>query len=378
MTDNKKPLKILYLFDAVDWTSRVPLVDAAHAQGHDVAIGLIGDKRHETRNNLPYKRFSIRKPPGRFSVFAVMGLIKNIQSTIQNDAPDMVHAVTLKYAFFTGIALRKNTKIQRIYTIAGLGYLFRSSGWKPKVIKTLLKPFLKMALRNSCTTLIFQNPDDRIFLLREGLAESEKSFLIRGSGVDLERFKAAPPPDDACPLVLMPTRLVKEKGIDIFIQAAEILTKMGVKARFHIAGGETRHNPQAISKTEMDAMVNASNGAAEWLGRIDDMPELLSRSALIVYPSSYGEGVPRVLLEALAAGRPIVTTDHPGCKETVDEGQNGFLVPINDAGAVAKAIEKILSDKKLRHIMGVHSRKKAENEFAIEKIIAETLSVYNQ
>ena len=137
-------------------------------------------------------------------------------------------------------------------------------------------------------------------------ARSDQSILIKGSGVYLDRFEARAPLREDAPLVLMPTRLVHEKGVGVFIDAAKILAAQGVEARFQIAGGVTTHNPKAISEAEMEAMLAGSS--VEWLGRVSNMPALLACSALVVYPSYYGEGIPRVLLEACAAGRAIVTT----------------------------------------------------------------------
>lgn len=136
------------------------------------------------------------------------------------------------------------------------------------------------------------------------------------------------------------------------------------------------NNPLAISKEEMDKF--CEGGAVEWLGKVSDMPGLLARATLIVYPSYYREGIPKVLLESCATGRAIVTTDHPGCREAVTDGDNGLLVPVKDPQATAAAIEKLLADTQTRKTMGARSRARAEDEFDVRKIVKATLDVYGQ
>ncbi|MCD8525729.1 MAG: glycosyltransferase [Alphaproteobacteria bacterium] len=172
----------------------------------------------------------------------------------------------------------------------------------------------------------------------------------------------------------MATRLLHDKGVAVFIEAARIMTEHGIKARFQIAGGEVTSNPLAISKEQMEAMVEGK--PVEWLGKVDDMPALLAECAVFVYPSYYREGIPKVLLEAAASGKPIVTTDHPGCREAVEDGVNGFLVPVRNALKTAEATQKILEDGKLQKAMSKASRNRAEEEFNVAKIVTETLDVY--
>ncbi|MCD8496943.1 MAG: glycosyltransferase [Alphaproteobacteria bacterium] len=211
-------------------------------------------------------------------------------------------------------------------------------------------------------------------MIKRGFTDETHAHLIRGSGVDITEFKTAPLPQDKKPLVLMATRLLHDKGVAVFIEAARIMTEHGIKARFQIAGGEVTSNPLAISKEQMEAMVEGK--PVEWLGKVDDMPALLAECAVFVYPSYYREGIPKVLLEAAASGKPIVTTDHPGCREAVEDGVNGFLVPVRNALKTAEATQKILEDGKLQKAMSKASRNRAEEEFNVAKIVTETLDVY--
>lgn len=370
--------KILYIFDFLDRDSRVPLAIEASKAGYDVTIGLVGgDARNlEIDESAPVHFIHIPKPKNKFGPLSVLLTIKAIHGAIKNSQPDLVHAVTLKYSFLVGLACQFAGGFKIIFTLAGLGFLFRTEGWKPRALRTVLSPVLKWVLKDKRARIIFQNPDDRDLLVQGKYVRAEKTDLVISSGVDLGRFSASAMPDQKIPIVLMVTRLVKEKGVLIFAQAAKKLKDKGVNARFQIAGGLTKHNPNALSEADMQEMV--SSGAVEWLGKIDDVPKLLEQSTCIVYPSYYGEGVPRVLIEACAAGRAIISTDNPGCKEPVFDGENGFLIPIKDINATAIAMEKLIENPDLCRSMGRKSREIAERDFDVNQILSQTLAVYKK
>ncbi|MDB2682827.1 glycosyltransferase family 4 protein [Alphaproteobacteria bacterium] len=359
-------MKLLLVINHIDWfwSHRLPLALAAKQAGYDVHVAVHGaswDPRFEkngfTGHELPQS--------------GVVSAIHALRKIIKKEKPTIVHAITLKTAFITGLAGKFMRDVRFVHTIAGLGYLF-SEGKKPRLMRRLVKPFMVSALKNS--KLIFQNPDDLRLLIRRSFVATGQCNLVRGSGVDTEEFAFIPEPAGDVPLVIMPTRLVHDKGIAVFVEAAQLLKARGVKAKFQIAGGVTDNNPNAISKDQMEFMV--ADGAVEWLGKVADMPALFTACNLVVYPSYYGEGIPKVLLEAAATGRAIVTTDHPGCREAVTNGVNGLLVPVKDAEALADATELLLLDQGRREKMGTASREKAVAEFDVKKINAETLRVY--
>lgn len=365
--------KLLYIFDETDWHSRMPLATVAKNAGYDVTIGLLSDNdSHDDTHG--FKIETIKRTHG-FGPFSALGLLFGMRKLVRAQTPDIVHTVTLKYAFLLGLALLF-VRVKRVYTLAGLGYLFRGEGIRPQLMRALLCAPLMLVLRNARAKIIFQNPDDQQLLITKKYVRAKNTILIRGSGVDLKKFQATPLPYGETPIVLMPTRLVHGKGIGVFVEAAKILKAKGVDAHFQIAGGITRHNPEAISEDEMNFMT--ADGSVEWLGRVEGMPALLATASLIVYPSYYGEGIPRVLLEAAACGRPIITADSPGCKEAVIVGKNGMLVPIKDAHATAAAIEQLLSDHAMMEFMGSESRKMAEEMFDVHAIVDQTLQVYRQ
>lgn len=362
--------KLLYVINHIDWfwSHRLPLAKAAQSAGWDVHIAVPDAAADQqlaahgfTGHNLPV---------------GVASAIKMLRHIIAQEKPDLVHAITIKHAFITGLATL-GLKVPRIvHTIAGLGYLFSGEGLKPKLLRFAIVPFLRLALRRKNTNLIFQNPDDMQIMIMRGLASQQHSHLIRGSGVDISQFAPRNVPVSSTPIVLMPTRLVHDKGVGVFVQAARILKSRNINAKFQIAGGVSPNNPLAITQAEMEDIVR--DGAVEWLGRVNDMPDLLAKATLIAYPSHYREGIPKVLLEAAACGKPIITTDHAGCREAVLHGENGLLVPVKNPQALADAIETLLHDPQRCIEMGEKSRKIAEIEFNVDKIVAQTLAVYTQ
>ena len=357
--------KILYIINHVDWfwSHRLPLAAAARKDGWDVHIAVPGGPRDARFKDYD---FQVHDLEGR--AFAMMGSIRSVVRAVK---PDLVHAITIKMAFLTGLAAGRRT--HRIFTIAGLGFLFSSSGIKPRLLRAVVKPFLKQALQGAA--IIVQNPDDARTLVQAGLITDQDVRLIRGSGVDIKRFAPIKDLEASPPVVLMPTRLIREKGVAIFAQAAQILKasfkSKGLDVRCVIAGGLDDTNPHAITARDMQGLT--ADGALEWAGKIDDMARALNECALVAYPSWYGEGIPKVLLEAAACGKAIITTDHTGCREVVEHGVNGYLVPVQDAQALADAIEVILSNPDLRDGMGRKSRARAEREFNVDLIVRQTL-----
>ncbi|MEZ5814639.1 MAG: glycosyltransferase family 4 protein [Alphaproteobacteria bacterium] len=369
--------KLLFVINHIDWfwSHRLPLAKGAQVEGWDVHVAVTGASADP---NLKPQHFTGHELPGSNGRVSLLKIIWAVHKIIKAEKPDLVHAITLKHAFLAGLAARFHKDVKIVHTLAGLGYLFRAEGIKPQILRLLIGPFLKLALKHKRAQLIFQNPDDMALMIRRGFACAERCTLIRGSGVDLQEFPFTPLPEDSStnggPIVLMPTRLVHEKGIAVFIEAANILRARGVKAQCQIAGGISRSNPRAISEEEMAQMLDGS--AAQWLGQVSDMPALYKTATLICYPSYYGEGVPKVLLESAATGRPIITCDHAGCREAVDDGVSGLLIPVKNAQATADAIQTLLEDRPRMIEMGRKSHELAVRDYDVVSVVERTLKVY--
>ncbi len=368
--------KLLYVINHIDWfwSHRLPLAVGAQKEGWDVAVAVTGAGDDTKLAEHHFKGLELPASDEGFGPFRLLQIIAAVHQYLKAEKPDVVHAITLKYAFIAGLAARFHRDVRVVHTIAGLGYLFSDTGLKPKILRFLIGPLLKAALKYKRVQLIFQNPDDQRLMIKSGFAREDQCHLIRGSGVDIRQFSPKKLARHDVPLIVMPTRLVHDKGVAVFVEAARILRDQGFQAKFQIAGGVTANNPLAISEDEMQAMV--ADGAVEWLGKVSDMPDLLARADMVVYPSYYREGIPKVLLEAAAMAKPIITTDHPGCREAVDHGENGLLVNVRDAQATADAIIYLLKDQGRLTAMGAKSREKAENEFDVRLIVKQTLKVY--
>jgi glycosyltransferase involved in cell wall biosynthesis len=240
-------------------------------------------------------------------------------------------------------------------------------------VRALARALYRLALghRNSCT--IFQNPDDRAFMVDMNLVSSDRTALIRGSGVDMASFAPQPPPPGPA-VVILPARLLWDKGIGEFVEAARILRDADLDARLTLVGEPPPHNRGSVPRETIERWVG--EGLVEWWGHQTDMPGVYARSHIVCLPSYYGEGVPRALIEAAACGRPIVTADTPGCREVVRDGVNGLMVPPRVAAPLAEALRQLLLDPARCEAMGRRGRDLAVAEFSVEHVVEATLQVY--
>jgi len=220
---------------------------------------------------------------------------------------------------------------------------------------------------------IFQNPEDLKLFIDAGIVKSEKAVLIRGSGVDTSSFIPLPEPEGV-PVILLASRMLWDKGVGVFVDAVRQLRKDGENCRAVLVGSPDPENPASIPEETLHRW--HTEGIVKWWGYRDDMPEVLSETHIVALPTTYGEGVPKVLIEAASSGRAIVATCVPGCREIVRHNINGLLVPPHDSKALAEAIKKLIKDQELRTIMGTRGRKIAEAEFSEEIVVRKTMEVY--
>jgi glycosyltransferase involved in cell wall biosynthesis len=288
--------------------------------------------------------------------------------------PHLVHHISLKPILYGTLAARLVGTPAVVNSFVGLGYLFATDGYIARMRRrSLLRVYGRLAVPGRVRS-VFQNPDDRATICAgSGIAATDTS-LIRGSGVDLVRFVVAP--ESAGELVVvLAGRMLWDKGVAEFREAAAILRKRGVSARFVLVGGTDPDNPAALSVEQLNAW--AAAGDVEWWGQRDDMPGLLASVHVVCLPS-YHEGVPRVLLEASASGRALVATDVSGCREVVRHGENGLLVPPKNAGALADALQRLIERPGLRRQMGREARRIAERDFDLDIVVRRTLALYRE
>jgi glycosyltransferase involved in cell wall biosynthesis len=289
----------------------------------------------------------------------------------RRERPDIVHHVAMKPVLYGSVAALLAGRIGVVNALAGMGWLFTSRDARVRGVRTFVRWCFRWLLRTGL--VIVQNPDDEILLVGMGVPGT-RIRRIAGSGVDLVRFSASPEPE-GIPVVLLPARLLWDKGVGEFVAASRLLKQRGVAARFVLAGEPDPHNPAAVSECQLREWVQ--EGVVEYVGWCDDMPDLLRKSHLVCLPS-YREGLPKSLIEAAAAGRPIVTTDVPGCREAVLDGSTGILVTARNPFDLADALEELVLNRERRVDMGARGRALAEERFGLSAINAQTLSIYSQ
>lgn len=274
--------------------------------------------------------------------------------------PSLVLAYTIKPVIYGMLAARLMNVPKRFAMITGLGYAFQrqESGRLQKLVQVLYKFAI-----NGTHKVFFQNPDDQALFVRRGLLGKVPSVVVNGSGVDLS-FYSQQVITNTEPVFLMIARLLGDKGVREYAQAAQNLKANNPKIRFLLAGW-IDENPDAISQQELEAWVQA--GAIEYLGKLADVRPALAEASVFVLPS-YREGTPRSVLEAMAIGRAIITTDAPGCRETVVNGLNGFLVPVKNVDALAFAMQKFIDFPDLTLTMAKASLKIADEKYDVNKV----------
>ena len=372
---NSQPLHLLMILNDIDWfwSHRLPLVKAVLEKGWPLSLATARASQDQGVKDMGIQTFDLPDHTNAYNIFLHFSIVHSIKKVIQKAQPDIVHAITIRHAFYTGIAARFIGYRPLVLTVAGLGSLFSRKTLKASLLRLVAKPLLRFAFDSEGVFLIFQNPDDQKALIDNGIVKAERTTVIKGSGVDIETYQPAPIIQGSKPVIVFASRLLKEKGIAEFVAAARLLKD---RADFVVAGDVYAKNPHSLTREEIQAWHD--EGVIEWLGQYSDMASLFARSSLVVLPSYYGEGVPKVLLEAMACGRAIITTDLPGCRETVDHESNGLLIPGQDVDALVRAITHMLDNPTLLKSYGDAGRKKVEGEFTTGAVVGKTLSVYDQ
>jgi glycosyltransferase involved in cell wall biosynthesis len=347
---------------------RLPLIQTLCARGHMVfALApdfAPSDKERLLAIGVKPVDFSMKRT-GLNPVSDLMGTA-SIYRALRSIAPDTVLSFGIKPATFGNIAAKIARVPNRFILVTGLGYAFTESGKsgvKRGIVGSLARALYWLSLRYA-QGVFMQNPDDAQDFVRLGIVAQDKIIAVNGTGVKLDEWPAAPPVSE--PIIFtLGARMVADKGILEFVSAARNLKKIYPDVQFALVGG-LDSNPEAIGKEQLLAWTE--EGAVKWHGHVD-MRSQLEKTSVFVLPS-YREGIPRSSQEAMAMGRPIITTDAPGCRETVIEGDNGYLVPVRDSQALALAMRRFIEKPGLISIMGQQSRKIAEERFDVNEINA--------
>lgn len=370
-------MSILYIVNE-PWfflSHRLPIALAAKAQGYTVHVATRAGETAKEITALGFIHHEIPLSRSGSSLFGELGSLLAIWKLLRQVKPDVLHLVTIKPVLYGGIAARFAPVNKVVAAVSGLGTLFLAQGAKAELKRKLGGFLYRFALRSKKTTVIFQNPDDRQLLLDLKAVKTKQTVLIRGSGVDLSMHLFFPEDIASKPVVTFAARLLFDKGLAEYVAAIELLNSKGVEANYQIVGDIDQGNPTSATAQDIELWRAIPNLSV--LGYQKDMAAVFRSSNLVVLPS-YREGLPKVLIEAAACGRAVITTDVPGCRDAIEENKTGLLVPVKNAQALARAIEKLVTDSALRVRMGTAGRQLAEDEFSIEQVIEQHLSIYQQ
>lgn len=352
---------------------RLVLVKGALAAGYDVHAVAPEGQGFEVLANLGVEchRWSlVRKSQALVGEGRAVASLISVYARL---APDIVHQVTIKPVLYGSAACRLIKKPAVVNAVSGFGYVFLAQGPIAEARRRAVAAAYRVALTTPRSAVVLQNDDDEADLRRFGaLAASADVVKIRGSGVDLSQFLPCPEPAGP-PVVMLPARLLWDKGVREFVEAAEVVRRVEPTVRFVLAGGLDDGNPAAVARADVEKWVRS--GQVEWWGHQADMAAAFAKATLVCLPS-YREGMPKALLEAAAVGRALITTDAPGCRDAVDGGRAGLMVPVRDAAALAEAVLLLIRNEGHRRSFAAAARNLAMSRFDDRLVLRDHLHLY--
>lgn len=368
------PFLLMVVNDATFFRShRWPLALAAREAGWHVEVAAAPDAALDwiaaqgvAVHPVPFRRKGVHPFGELATLLALWRLYRQLR-------PDLVHHITIKPIVYGGLVARALGLPAVVHAVTGLGYIFSRQGGLARIAQFATGGAYRWALGYRRAMAIFQNPDD----LRDiwGIHGHSRAVIIPGAGVDPHEFvQSGEPAGDA--VVLLAARMLWSKGVGEFVEAASLCRARGLHCRFVLVGDHDPGNPEGIPGETLRAW--HEQGLVEWWGRREDMPKVFNSSHVVVLPTTYREGVPKVLIEAAAAGRALVATDMPGCREIIRHGVNGLLVPPRDPQALADAISRLVLDPDMRHEMGRQGRQRVLREFSLAHVLRQTLELYRR
>ena len=367
----------LFIVINVDWffiSHRLPVAIAAQKAGWDVTVVTADTGRLKDIELAGLKTIDLPMSRSGMNILQELKALWFLYRLYLREKPDVVHHVGIK-AILWGTLAAKFAKVYGVVNaISGLGGFFAEDN--QSLFSKILPSVLCFSHNRKNLFVIFQNQEDRQLYLNHHIIKESQARFIKGSGVDLSAYAYTDEPTTEKLIILLTCRMIREKGVFVLTEAAEMLRKdYEGRVEFWIAGGLDDH-PGAITKNEMDATCDGQY--IKWLGRREDVRELLQQCHIFAFPSYYMEGLPKSLIEACAIGRPIVTTNHVGCKAVVTDGDNGYLVPVKDVSSLAEKLKVLIDNRELRMEMGKASRQIAEENFSLDEVIDKHLSIYQE
>lgn len=367
----------LFIVVNVDWfflSHRKDIALRAQKAGYDVTIVTKDTGKKSTIKDLGLKVIDMPMNRSGQNIVEELHTCWFLYRLYCREKPDIVHHVGLKTILWGTLAAKLANMRGVINAVSGLGIFFSEEN--KSLVSKILPKVLRFSHHRKNLVVIFQNSEDKGLFLKNDIIKNEQVLMIKGSGVDLNQYCYTPEPEKGKIRVLLTARMIVEKGIFVLTDAAlKLKNEYKDKVEFLLCGG-LDDNPKAIKEEELKAVCDGEY--IQWLGYRTDVLDLLKSSHIVAFPSYYKEGLPKSLIEAAAVGRPIVTTNSIGCKETVVDGYNGYLIPVKDSDILVEKLKILFEDEKLRQNMGKNSRMLAEKDFSIENVILKHLEIYNQ
>ena len=360
-----------------DWyfiSHRLSLALAAKQNGYQVSVACNDTGKINEIKGYGFECYKLKIERGFSSPLTFLRGIKEIGSLIKKVNPSILHSVSLQPIILSLLATIFNRKIIKILAVTGLGSLFLSNTLKFKIVRLILTFFLGLSFQRKKISIIVQNKDDESFVRKNLRCPKKKIFIIRGSGINLKHHTVQKEPKYPPIVVAFVGRLLEDKGIKTLLEAFKIVNTRNLNIKLMIVGSLDYNNPSSISKKYLESViVNVQN--INYLGEVEDIREVWEKAHIAILPSKR-EGLPKSLLEAASAGRPIIATDVPGCREIAINKINAITIPLNDVKKLSEAIILLSENNELRKMYGLRSRKLVESDMSEEIVIQKTLSIY--
>jgi len=366
-------MRILFLAGDELWFRHLPVAHAAKEAGADVILMAPFQRYGGHAESQGYRIIPWHLSRRSLNPFRESRSLSEVIQVYQRERPDLVHHIALKAVIYGGAAARLSKTNSVVATITGLGRVFTIQTRKMRLFRAGVCRAIHTALDHENCITTFENEDDLELFAEQRIVRRETTRFIPGMGIDTNRFSPTEESSDI-PIVLLPSRMLWEKGIGLFVEAAAQLKAQGLAARFVLVGSPDLESRRYIPESQLRAW--AETRVVEWWGSNGDMPSTLAKAHVVCLPTSYREGVPRVLMEASACARAVVTTDVPGCRYVVRHEENGLLVPPQDASSLAAALAKLLNNDELRKRMAAAGRSRAIREFSEPEIVRQMFDVY--
>ncbi|MBY7812954.1 glycosyltransferase family 4 protein [Vibrio fluvialis] len=371
---SKKNKRIVFIIN-VDWYFYLHWLDRAEyfkSIGFDIYI-ITSFRSDETKKEILERGFHcyhFELERNSVNVTKELSSLFQIRKILLDINPSLIHCITIKPNLYAGIINKLFFNKPIIYSVTGLGATFSSLKIKFKIIRFLVIFIYKYISVNN-SRFIFENSEDYKIFENSGILKNN-GVVIKGAGIDLRLFSQSPPPRNNT--VLFAARLLRDKGLHELVEAAVLLRERGIDITVKVAGIIDQDVSSAIPISVVEEW--DKNGDIVWLGNVKNMPALIHQCDLVCLPTKYGEGVPRILIEAASCQRPVITTDVPGCRELVEDGVNGLLIKPGSVEALVNGLESLLLQPVKREQLGLEGRRIVEREFAQEIVFDKTFKVY--